>query len=64
MVLSYIKRAMAQRSPRMPACFLQSWTLEILEGFTSDVWTFATNRLLVDGRVRHAQTNLKPFGPL
>jgi hypothetical protein len=38
--------------------------LEILEGFTSDVWTFATNRLLLDGRVRHAQTNLKPFGPL
>ena len=50
MVLSYIKRAMAQRPPRMPACFLQSWTLEILEGFTSDVWTFATNRLLVDGQ--------------
>jgi hypothetical protein len=39
---------MAERPPRKPACFQQSWTLEILEGFTSDVWTFPTNRLLVD----------------
>ena len=45
MILSYIKRAMAQR---FVSC--NQWTLEILEGFTSDVWTFATNRLLVDGQ--------------
>jgi len=43
-------RGMTQwrNGPRKPACFQQSWTLEILEGFTSDVWTFPTNRLLVD----------------
>ena len=26
-----------RNGPRKPACFQQSWTLEILEGFTSDV---------------------------